>query len=430
LRSLYTLVLYLLLPLVLLRLAWRGLRLPDYRRRWAERFGFVKPAAGEPLVWIHAVSVGEVRTSAPLVVALRKRFPQCSLLMTTVTPTGSAQITALFADAVAQAYAPYDLPGAVARFLGRVRPALAVVMETELWPNLFQACHRGGIPLLLLNARLSEKSLAGYRRFPGLSAQMLAAVTQIVVREEADRVRFRSLGAVDGKITVAGDLKFEQRPPPELPARGAALRRAWGEGRPVWVAGSTHAGEEEMLLDAFEQIRETIGDCLLVLVPRHPERFVAVAALCRSRGYRTRLHSAKQPCRDDTDVYLGDSMGELLVFYAAADVAFVGGSLVPVGGHNLLEPAALGIPVVTGPQVFKAAGICAALVRAGACRQAGDATGLADIVGHWLQDPAARRAAGTRGREFVEQHRGALQKVLAIVGEYLSQGKDDTRTMQ
>jgi 3-deoxy-D-manno-octulosonic-acid transferase len=422
LRSLYTLVLYLLLPLVLLRLAWRGLRVPDDRRRWPERFGIVKPASGERVVWIHAVSVGEVRTAAPLVSALRERYPQCALLMTTVTPTGSTQVSALFADAVVQAYAPYDLPGAVARFLERVRPALAVVMETELWPNLFHACRRRGIPLLLVNARLSEQSLAGYRRFPALTARMLAAVTQIVVREEADRVRFRSLGAADTKITVAGDLKFELQVPPGLPARAAALRRAWGVGRPVWVAGSTHAGEDELLLEAFGRIREKIGGCLLVLVPRHPERFAAVAALCRSRGYRTLRRSGKHPCRGDTDVYLGDSMGELLLFYAAADVAFVGGSLVPVGGHNLLEPAALGIPVVTGPQVFKAAGMCAALVHAGACRQVGDALGLAEIVGHWLQDDAARRAAGARGREFVQQHRGALQMTLTIIDGVVRDG--------
>ena len=422
-RILYSLVLYLLAPLVLLRLAWRGLRAPDYLRRWPERFGIVRPASGKRVVWIHAVSVGEVRMATPLVRALLERYPEYSILITTVTPTGSAQVTASFAHEVAQLYAPYDLPGAVARFLNRVQPALAIVLETELWPNLFHACHRRGIPLLLVNARLAEHSLAGYRRFPVLTAGMLAAITEIVARGTVDAECFRSLGVPAGKITVAGNLKFALQLPPGLPARAAALRHAWGAGRPVWVAGSTHAGEDEQLLEAFRQVRGIVKDCLLVLVPRHPERFAEVAGLCRARGYRTVLRSEKLPCSAGTAVFIGDSMGELLLFYAAADVAFVGGSLVPVGGHNLLEPAALGIPVVTGPHVFKAAELCESLVRAGACRKVGDPAELATVVSHWLQDAAARRAAGARGREVIEQNRGALDTLLAIVGKYLQPEK-------
>ena len=418
-RALYTALLYLLAPLVLLRLAWRGLRSPEYRQCWSERFGAIHPAVGERVIWVHAVSVGEVQAAESMIRALLDRYPQYSILMTTVTATGAAHVAELFDAEVAHVYAPYDLPDVVSRFIDRVRPQLAIVMETELWPNLFRACRRRNVPLLLVNARLSDKSLAGYRRFRKLIGKTLEAVTQIAARTPLDAERFRELGADPDRIRVSGNLKFEQHLPAGLFEKAALLRQEWGMNRHVWVAGSTHEGEDELILDVFREIRKTVPDCLLVLVPRHPQRFTAVADLCRRRGYRSVLRSERLPCEPDTAVFIGDSMGELLMFYAAADVAFVGGSLVDAGGHNMLEPAALGIPVVTGPHVENFSGVCELLLTAGACRQVMNAAELQETVRGWLQDADERHRVGARGREAIEQNRGALDMVLGMIGSYL-----------
>ena len=414
-RQLYTVVLYLLAPLVLLRLAWRGLRAPDYWHRWPERFAFIEPALGKQVIWIHAVSVGEVQAAAPVVRALLKRLPDYSLLITTVTPTGSARVRALFGEKVAHVYAPYDLPGAVARFFARVRPQLAIVMETELWPNLFHHCRQHAVPLLLVNARLSARSVAGYSRVRSLAAETLAAVTEVAAQSQSDAGRFESLGANPASITVTGNLKFEQRIAPSLLERAEVLRRDWGVSRPVWIASSTHEGEDELLLDVFQQLRKQFSDCLLVLVPRHPERFESVTALCRERGYNTALRTDHAACSAETRVYVGDTMGELPLLYAASDVAFVGGSLVASGGHNPLEPAALGIPVVTGPHVSNFIEICSLLVDAGAAVQVADTDELLQTVSRWLGDANERHRVGQLGREVVERNRGALQAVMKII---------------
>jgi 3-deoxy-D-manno-octulosonic-acid transferase len=419
LRTLYTLLLYLLVPLVLLRLAWRGLRAPDYWHRWPERFGFIEPPLGKQVIWVHAVSVGEVQAAEPLVRSLLEKYPAYTLLVTTVTPTGSARVAALFGGEVAHVYAPYDLPGAVRRFFLRVRPQLAIIMETELWPNLFHACRDRQVPLLLVNARLSAKSMAGYLRVKRLVARTLGNISEIAAQGEADAQRFERLGAQPEVITVSGNLKFEQRMPPSLLERAEVLRRDWGTGRPVWIAASTHEGEDELLLDVFSLLRGRFPDCLLVLVPRHPERFEPVAELCRQRGLNIVLRSEMRPCDAGTRVFVGDSMGELPLFFAAADVAFVGGSLVPHGGHNLLEPAALGIPVVTGPHVFNFTEICDLLLQAGACEKVGNTEALAVTLGRWLGDANERHRVGEQGRAVVEKNRGALQTVLAMIDRHL-----------
>jgi 3-deoxy-D-manno-octulosonic-acid transferase len=328
-------------------------------------------------------------------------------------------VTALFGQQVAHVYAPYDLPGAVSRFFDRVRPRLAIVMETELWPNLFHACQRRAVPLLVINARLSARSVAGYLRVRGLAGDTLAAVTEIAAQGETDAGRFESIGANPAIITVTGNLKFEQRIPPSLLERAEVLRRDWGVGRPVWIASSTHEGEDELILHVFRQLRKQFGDCLLVLVPRHPERFESVAALCRQRGYTTVLRSEGVACTGEVNVYVGDTMGELPLLYAAADVAFVGGSLVPHGGHNLLEPAALGLPVVTGPHVFNFVEICGLLIDAGAAVKVADTDELLQTVTRWLADANERHRIGQLGRQVVEKNRGALQAVMAIIDRYL-----------
>lgn len=411
-RRLYTLLLYLLVPLILLRLYWRGRRLPDYRRRWAERFGFFPPLPTSGCIWIHAVSVGETRAALPLLHALRQRYPAIPLLVTSTTPTGSRQLREALGDRVSHVYAPYDLPAVVNRFLHRTRPRLAVMMETELWPNLFHICALRGIPLVVANARLSERSARGYRRLGRLTRRMLAA-TMIAAQTEADASRFRALGAP--RVKRMGNLKFDLILPPTLAEQGRELRRALGERRPVLIAASTHAGEEEQILDACARLRDGLPDLLLLLVPRHPERFPQVADLCGHRGLDVVTRSENRPCGPETQVFLGDTLGELLLFYAAADVAFVGGSLVPVGGHNVLEPALLGLPVLFGPHIFNFSEACQKLLEAQAAWGVQDTDGLARASATLLADPALRLEAGERGRQVVEANRGALATLLQII---------------
>jgi len=421
-RYLYTLLLYLALPYILLRLLWRGMRAPAYRRRWRERFGRFPHTPPAGAIWIHAVSVGEAIAAFPLVQRLRERHPERPLVFTTTTPTGSERVTRQFGNSVHHAYLPYDLPGAVARFLDCARPALAVVLETELWPNMYAACAARRIPLIVANARLSVRSAAGYRRVAPLARATLHQVTLIAAQGEEDAARFLALGAPADRVRVTGNLKFDLALSADLAERGAALRRSWGALRPTWIAASTHEGEEEQVLDAHTQARGQVPQLLLVLVPRHPERFDRVAALCAARGYRVVRRSESRPCEPGTAVFLGDSMGELMLFYAAADVAFVGGSLVPAGGHNPLEPAALARPVLHGPHMFNFAEIERRLRAAGGSREVCDSGELARAVGNYVTQPELCRTSGEKARAFVAQNRGALERLLAIIEDLLNTG--------
>jgi 3-deoxy-D-manno-octulosonic-acid transferase len=417
-RRLYTLLVYLLVPLVLVRLAWRALRAPAYWRGWGERFGFGGELDGDaPTLWVHAVSVGEVQAALPLLRAIRIRHPGARLLVTTTTPTGALQVrSALREDPdFVHRYVPYDLPGAVRRFLARARPRLLVVMETELWPNLIHYTRAAGIPAILANARLSESSARGYGRVGPLARQTLRGFCAIAAQHPADAERLIALGAPKERVRVTGNVKADVRLSASLREQAAALRHAWGNNRPVWIAASTHEGEEEQVLDAFERIREALPEALLVLVPRHPERFARVARLCRRRGLTTVQRSTRRVAEPSTEVFLGDTMGELPLLYAAADVAFVGGSLVRVGGHNVLEPAALGLPVVVGPHTFNFAEVTRMLLDRGAARCIGSSAELADCVLEWLGDASRRHAVGERGREVVEGSRGALEALVALV---------------
>jgi 3-deoxy-D-manno-octulosonic-acid transferase len=411
-RFLYSFLLYLLIPLALARLVWRGLGNRDYWRCWPERFGFVPRLSG-PLIWLHAVSVGEVRASAPLVKALARDYPGHTILITTMTPTGSATVHELFGNSVAHCYVPYDLPTAVWRFLNRTRPQLALIMETELWPNLFHQCRKRNIPLVLANVRMSEKSARAYRRFAGSARATLANVSRVGAQTESDAERLRALGAE--QVEVTGSIKFEMDVPADLVARASALRSGFGE-RPVWVAASTRVGEEGYVLDAFARLRERIPRLLLVLVPRHPERFDSVARLCQLRGFRIERRSVrKDGVAPDTAILLGDTMGEMLLFHAVADVSYIGGSLVPRGGQNLLEAAAVGTPVVFGPHMYNFSDIKRMSIERGAAREVHDAVELAQAVEDWLGDPAARHAAGDSGRRMVEENRGALDRTLVLI---------------
>ena len=402
-RRLYTGLLYAAVPVVLARLLWRGRRDPHYRQRWRERFGY-GPVVGGGGIWLHAVSVGEVRAAEPLVRELLERCPGVPLHLTTVTPTGAGLAARLFGERITSSYLPWDLPGAVGRFLDRVRPALALVMESELWPNLFHACGARGIPLCLLNARLSALSLQRYRRVVGLARATLGNATLVAARGPADAQRFLQLGA-DG-VRVVGNLKFEQ--PAAGPAPPAVQR--WRGGRPVWLAASTHAGEEGQVLEAFAGLG---GDVALLLVPRHPERAQEVRALCRKQGFDAALSSEGGDA--GSAVMVVDSLGDLPALFAAADVAFLGGSLVPHGGHNPLEAAAVGVPVVTGPAVANFEDVYRSLEDVGAARRVDDAGALAAAVRLWLDDGSARLRAGAAGRAVMRQSRGALAATLALI---------------
>jgi 3-deoxy-D-manno-octulosonic-acid transferase len=409
-RLLYTGLLYLILPLALLRLYWRGRHDAGHRRRWRERLGFFPPLPSGCL-WVHAVSLGETRAALPLIRALLERYPDQPLLVTTTTLTGSRQVREALGERVLHVYAPYDLPGAVRRFLRQTRPRLAVIMETELWPNLLRQCAVAGIPTMIANARLSERSARGYARIRRLTASMLRDVTLIAAQAEADADRFRALGAP--RVAVTGNLKYDLSLPDDLPERGWQLRRELlGEERRVWIAASTHAGEDEPILAALALLRPRWPELLLLLVPRHPERFDGVAALCRQQGCKLVRRSEQRACAPDTAVFLGDTMGELLLFYAAADLAFVGGSLVDTGGHNVLEPALLGLPVLFGPHMFNFTEASQRLLEAEAAWQVTDAAALATAVDRLLADPELRRTIGQRGRAVVERHRGALAALL------------------
>lgn len=414
-RALYTLTLYLLTPLVLLRLLWRSRRAPDYRRRWGERFGVVPrpwPAAGG--IWLHAVSVGETQAALPLIRGLLDAHPQRAVIVTTTTPTGSRRVREALADSVYHSYLPYDLPDAIGRFLRRTRPGVLVVMETEIWPNLYRACQQRGMPMLLANARLSPHSFTGYRRIRALAAEALNRLSLIAAQSHADAERFRALGAAPDKVRALGNIKFDIRIGEDEVAEGRQLRERIGTDRPVLIAASTHAGEETQVLAAFEVIRGQLAECRLILVPRHPERFDEAARLVAGRGYKL----ARRSAGDDpatADVYLGDTLGELVRLFAAADVAFVGGSLVPVGGHNVLEPAALGLPVLHGPHMFNFVEASERLAEADASRQVATPTELAEDVVALLSESDARHRMGTAGRQVVEANRGTLARLLAEV---------------
>jgi len=373
-RYLYSLLVHLSLPLILLRLLWRSLRAPDYRKRVLERLALRLPKLKQGGIWLHAVSLGESIAAAPLVQALLCRYPDLPITLTCMTPTGSARITALFGERVQHCYLPYDLPWAARRFIGRVRPTLAILMETELWPNHIHQCARLNIPLVLANGRLSARSAQGYARLGGLTRALLNEISWLAVQNADDAKRFCALGASPERVTVTGSIKFDITPPEGIAPHALALRRDWqAVERPLWIAASTHVGEDEIALNAHKKLLQNRPDALLILVPRHLERFASVYQLCQKQGFTVQRRSSGEAVNAATQVLLGDSMGELLFLYALADLALVGGSLVAHGGHNLLEPAALGKPLLSGPHRFNFADIAAQFEQAGALQTVTDA---------------------------------------------------------
>jgi 3-deoxy-D-manno-octulosonic-acid transferase len=418
-RAAYSALIYAMLPYVLARLAWRSRREPGYRVHVGERFGHygIEPVNG-PLIWLHAVSVGETRAAEPLVRALEARYPDHRLLLTHMTPTGRRAGESVFGDRVLRCYLPYDYPGAVGRFLDHFRPRMGLLMETEIWPNLIHACTGRQIPLYLVNARMSEKSYRGYSRFASLVGESMSGLTAVAAQTKDDAQRLRMLGA--RTVTVTGNVKFDATVPADQVEEGQAWRTSFGQ-RQVLLAASTREGEESLILDAYAKLSPSP---LLMIVPRHPQRFDDVAALLEKRGLRYQRRSTGGTVTANTQVLLGDSMGEMAMYYAACDLAFIGGSLLPFGAHNFIEACAVGKPVLLGPHTYNFAEAAERATEAGALVRVEDATHLADTVNRLFADAPALLAIGARALEFSRAHQGATQRVMAMLHVSVSSSRE------
>jgi 3-deoxy-D-manno-octulosonic-acid transferase len=423
-RLLYSFLIRCAAPIAWLAVLWRGLRDRSYWQGLGERFGYGArlPAAGS--IWLHAVSLGEVTAAAPLIRGIQARHSHMPVVVTTATPAGRARAFALFGGGVDIRYLPYDTPGSVRRFFARTQPKLAVILETELWPNLFECCRRNGVPLLLVNARLSQKSVDRYQRldrlFSGLVRRLFSDKVFVAAQSAEDLQRFRSIGASEVQSSVAGNIKFDLQADPAVTRQGLAVRAEFARGRdgtprPVWIAGSTHAGEDEQVLAAHAALLKSSPQALLLLAPRHRERFAAVASLLDARGLVYVRRSSATPPSADTAVMLVDSLGELSMLYAAADVAFVGGSLVPIGGHNLLEPAALGLPVLTGPSHANSKEVALMLLRRGAAIEVADAAELERVLQRLLENAPERQRIGSLAKDLIAANRGSVSRLLYLV---------------
>ncbi len=414
-RIIYSLVFYFLIPFLLLRLLWRGFKSPEYLRRWNERFAWYPKKIPPHDIWFHAVSVGEAETLFPLVKRLQQAYPDIKLLVTTTTPTGSARVRAVLKDSVSHVYLPYDFPGAVNRFLKQFKPRIAVILETEIWPNLFAACGANNAKLVIINACLSESSARGYQKISALIRPAISIVTHISAQTKEDAARFIAIGAPAQRIEVIGNLKFDVEVGQQVIDQGLAIKKAQFSGRFVWVLGSTHKDEEVQFVEIYRQLKKQIPELLLVVVPRHPERFETVKGLFEQQNFEVITRSSMQQCHAGIDVYLVDTMGELKTFYAAADVAFVGGSLVPIGGHNILEAAAVGVSVIVGPFVDNIKEIVAAALSAESLIQCRNAEDIVEAVLNIYQQPSYKNALIENGKAFITANRGVTASVFTTL---------------
>lgn len=419
LQLLYTTLLYIIQPLIWVRLWVRGAKAPAYRKRWGERYGFYRNPLKAGGIMLHSVSVGETLAAIPLVRALRHRYPDLPITVTTMTPTGSERVMSAFGGDVQHVYLPYDLPDALNRFLDKVDPKLVLIMETELWPNLISALHKRKIPLVIANARLSERSAAGYAKLGKFIQSLLRRITLIAAQNAEDSERFITLGAKRSQLKVTGSLKFDISVTPQLASRAVALRRQWAPHRPVWIATSTHEGEETIMLAAHQALLKQFPDLLLILVPRHPERFPDAIKMVRDAGLSYTTRSSGEVPSASTQVVVGDTMGELMLLYGIADLAFVGGSLVERGGHNPLEAAAHAVPVLMGPHTFNFKDICARLAQADGLITVTDVDSLTKEITSLLTDEDYRNFYGRHAVEVLHQNQGALQLLLQLLEPYL-----------
>ena len=415
-RVFYTVLAWCLAPIAFAVVLWRGFRERAYWLGLRERFGFGATIANAPSIWLHAVSLGEMSAATPLIRALHERHPAAPLVLTTATPAGRARATALFGEYADVRFLPYDTPGSVRRFLARTQPGVGIIMETELWPNLLRACARRALPMTIASARLTAKSVSRYRRAGELFRGVFTQQVLIAAQSADDAARFVEIGAAEAQICVVGNVKFDLQPEANTAERGRRLRQMFGLERFSWVAGSTHAGEDEAVLNAHARLLRENRQALLLLAPRHRDRFEPVAALLKNSGlrYRRRSEMGAQTLVD-CDVLLVDTLGELASMYAAADVAFVGGSLVPVGGHNLLEPAAVGLPVLCGPYQANNKDIAAMLLGSGAAAEVKDAQQLGAALLHLAAHAAERKRMADAGMRIVAANRGSVAALLSII---------------
>lgn len=421
-RFVYNLIITLISPVFFLKLLYRSKQAPAYRQRWNERLGFYWTGTRKDgVIWFHAVSFGEAEAVFPLMKMLKQLYPELPQLMTTTTLTGSERVRSVFGDSIMHMYLPYDLPGAASRFLRHFQPVLGVVVETEIWPNLYRDCEKMKIPLVIINARLSERSVRGYKKIPGLVRETLGHVSLIAAQSNDDAKKFLEIGAEQKKVFMTGNIKFDYPVPDRLRETGYGLRAKLFGPRPVWIAASTHHGEEEQILESFESVRAKCKDALLILVPRHPERFDPVIRICARKGFSVIRRSAGLSCPAETSIFLLDSMGELKQFYATADLAFIGGSLVKCGGHNVLEAAVLGVPVIFGPYMDNFRIIADSLLKAGGAVQIDNSLNLGLQVIELLSDERRRHSIGNCGRLFVEENRGALNNILELLRVHLDE---------
>lgn len=420
-RRVYSIVMYLLVPVILWRLAWRGLSQRNYFRRWNERFGFFAARSGaDGALWVHAVSVGEVAAATPLIARLRERYPGRPVVITTITPTGSARVCEVWGEQAFHVYLPYDLPAAIQRFLQRTRPVIAIVMETEIWPNLFLECDAAGIPIIIANARLSERSLTGYGPVRGLARMAVRCAHTVAAQSQLDADRLIALGARPERVVVAGNMKYDLALPPGLTFESASWRSRWGVGRPVWIAASTHELEEATVLRAHQQVLAHYPDALLLWAPRHPERFRAVEQHARDAGLIVTSRSVHGLPGRSSQCFIINTLGELLMFYATVDLAFVGGSLQPIGGHNVLEAAALGVPCLVGPHTFNFAEVTEHLVASGGALRIADGEALGAAVVQLMIDADQRNRMAEAARDMVASERGAVERTLALIEQVMA----------
>jgi 3-deoxy-D-manno-octulosonic-acid transferase len=418
-RAVYSCLFYLLIPFILLRLLWRGIKAPAYRCRWRERFALYNKKFPQGVIWFHAVSVGEAEALFPLVRQIQKQHADAKLLITTTTPTGSARVKAVMQETVAHVYLPYDVPDAVNRFMQCFKPKLAVIMETEIWPNLFLYCGKNDIPLYIINARLSEKSSHGYQKIPSLVHAALAQINLIATQTQDDANRFIAIGADSEKVKTLGNIKFDVEIPQSTIEKGLQIKADLFGGRFVWLIASTHKEEEAIFLDIYQEIKQKIPDLLLVIVPRHPERFADVKKLCEQLQLGVVMRTAGERVYTETDVYLVDTMGELKMLYAASDVAFVGGSMVPRGGHNILEAAAVGVPVMFGPYMVNFKEIARGVLGHNAAIQCQNKNDIVNSILALYEQPDYREALADKGTAFVRQNQGAIARICAMLDQVI-----------
>ena len=420
LRRTYTAVLYTLLPILVLRLLWRSRKNPGYRNNIMQRFGFIKPSE-KPSIWLHAVSVGETLAVMPLIKKLLSQHPNHNIIITNTTPTGAAMVCQQLGDSVIQNYFPFDLPSFIRRFVKRGNIKLCIVMETELWPNLLKTCQADNIPIILANARMSEKSKNKYLKILSITQEMLPCFSMVAAQTAADAKRLITLGLPKEKANVTGNLKFDCSRPKNLAAQRQHMRQEWLiEQRPVWMVASTHEGEDKIIIDAFKQVIKKNPGTLLIIAPRHPEQFKPVEQLCRQAGLNTITRSSKQPPATSAQVLIGDTLGELTQFFPACDIVFMGGSLVNVGGHNMIEPALARLPILTGSILHNFVQVSQLLLQAGAALITNNANEIADAVNLLLADEQRRQAMGKAAQAVIEANTGALERQLTLINEQLS----------